>query len=82
MLDIYWSFIHFKLGSEREIRFWEDRWVGEAPLKVSFGSLYCLAVDSRAFVVESFDELINIWMPCYKKNLNDWEMGDMCRLYA
>lgn len=42
---IFWKFIRLKARSSKEIRFWEDRWVGEQPLKDSFRNLFSIAFD-------------------------------------
>lgn len=34
----------------------------EFPLKESFRNLYSLTLDTKALVVDSFDELGNIWL--------------------
>lgn len=60
MNDIFWKFIHLKVGSGREIRFWEDKWVSERPLKESFRILYSTAFDPLDMVVDSFDVVGNI----------------------
>lgn len=53
--DVFWKHICFKVELGREIRFWEDKWVGDAPLKDVFRTLYGLALDSNSLVMESFD---------------------------
>lgn len=78
--ECFWKFIRYKLGSGREISFWEDKWIGEVPLKVLFRNLFSLAVDPRGKVVDHYDEVGNIWNPCLCRNLNDWEMNELGRL--
>lgn len=75
-----WKFVRFKLGSGREIRFWEDRWLGENPLNESFKFLHSLALDPFDRVVDLFDMVGNIWVPRLHKNLNDWELGGVVGL--
>lgn len=53
MKDIFWKFIFLKARSGREIRFWEDRWVGEQPLKESFRNLFSIAFDPRGEYLDS-----------------------------
>lgn len=55
----FWNYIRFNLGSGREIRFWEDRWIGEVPLKVAFKNLFSLVADPNGLVVDFFYESIN-----------------------
>lgn len=77
--DIFWKFICFQLGSAREIRFWEDRWNGDSPLRDMFRNLYSLATDPMGRVFKAFDES-NIWKPWLCHNLNDWEIDDFGRV--
>lgn len=56
--------------------------MGEASLKESFRSLYGLVVDGMVSMAISFDDLENIWVFYLRRNLNDWEMEDMCRLLS
>lgn len=51
----FWKFICFKLGSDLEIKFWEDIWVGETSLKDEFNYLFSLALDSKLAIADSFD---------------------------
>lgn len=76
----FWSFIRLELGSGREIRFWENRWIREVPLKVAFSNLFSLAVNPRGLVLDFFDERLNIWCPGLRRNLNDWEVEELGRL--
>ena len=41
----------FILGDEGRIRFWEDKWCGENPLRELFPTLYALA-DSKGAMME------------------------------
>lgn len=56
--------------------------MGEVPLRELFRTLYAHVVDSKVSVADSFDDLGNIWVPCLHRNLNDWEMGKLCRLLS
>ena len=37
------------------MRFWRDKWCGDSPLSVSFLSLFALAVDEKAWLVDIWD---------------------------
>lgn len=80
--DLFWKHVCFRVGSGREIRFWNDRWVGEVPLMEAFRSLYGLALEPDGLVGGSFDYEGNIWIPKLRRNLNDWEVDDMARLFS
>lgn len=68
------------MGSGREIRFWEDLWVGNAPLKDSFRILFGLTLNPFSLVKDSFDFERNIWIPQLHTNLDEWEMDELDRL--
>lgn len=70
MREEFWSFIRFD----------EDKWIGEVPLKVAFCNLFSLAVNPRGMVLDSFDERLNTWCPGLHRNLNDWEVEELGRL--
>lgn len=58
----------FNIKDGSEIRFWEDNWLDNSPLKVQYPSLYNIAYqkqDSVAKVLESFP--VNI---SFRKNLS------------
>lgn len=40
------------VGDGSEIRFWDEVWVGEEPLKQKYSRLYHLSLDKEARVVE------------------------------
>ncbi|RVX13546.1 hypothetical protein CK203_020982 [Vitis vinifera] len=42
-------------GNERGVRFWRDKWCGDSPLSMSFLSLFALAVDEKAWLVDIWD---------------------------
>lgn len=78
---VFWKFIHFVLGSSSEIKFWEDVWVGEVLLKKRFTGLFSLTMSRDASVVESFNFGDHMQWPRFRRNLFDWEIGDMVRLF-
>lgn len=53
--DMFWNHIYLKVGFGREVRFWEDRLVGDVPLKDVFSILYRLALDPGGMVKDFFD---------------------------
>lgn len=59
--NVFWKHIQFKLGSGREIRFWEGRRMEEVPFRKSFRCLYSLAIDPKGSVVDLYDLLGNSW---------------------
>ena len=66
----------FELGDGYRIKFWEDVWCGETPLRVSFSSLYALA-DSKGVMRSELWENIGgngVWNPKFNRRFNDWEL--------
>ena len=45
----------FSVGNGRRVRFWKDCWCGEEPLSLSFPSLFSLAVNKEALVLDVWD---------------------------
>ena len=74
----FWDRIRKVLGSGESIKFWEDPWVNEVPLRVSFSvdcmgclfkkmSLFLLFVIScvgSGFVIKSLSFMFNSWISC------------------
>lgn len=54
--------------------------MGEVPLNIDFRSLSLLAVDPKVSVADSFDTRRNVWVPRFRRDLNDWKMDEMIRL--
>lgn len=48
----FWNLVSFKAGSDSDISFWADRWVGEFPLNMVFRSLSLVVVNSRVSVAD------------------------------
>ncbi|KAG8045880.1 hypothetical protein GUJ93_ZPchr0008g13589 [Zizania palustris] len=51
----------FLVGDGRRVRFWEDIWVGDFPLRVSFAPLFDICADPGVLV--------------YEARRNDWDVG-------
>lgn len=49
-------------------------------LKESFRRLYSLAFEPFGRVVDSFDVVGNVWVSKLRRNLNNWELGEMMGL--
>ena len=66
----------FELGDGYKIKFWEDVWCGETPLRVSFPSLYALAILKGVMVLEVWEVSggVGVWNPRFNRAFNDWEL--------
>lgn len=78
--EMFWKYIRFHLGSGVSIRFWEDIWVGDSPLKDNFLNIFRLALDPRASVSNCFDASRWVWDLGLCRNPNDWEVGELIRM--
>lgn len=65
----FWKFVRFKLGSDQEIKFWEDIWVGEDPLKEKFSGLFAMVTDKKATITDSFYFEPSVWNPRFRRNV-------------
>ena len=72
----------FSLGDGRRIRFWEDVWCGENPLRVTFSSLYFLDDSKGAMAAEVWDSTrrAGAWNPNFVRPFNDWKLDTVQRL--
>jgi hypothetical protein len=50
--DDFFSRGHFVLGNGRMIRFWEDTWLGDAPLASQYPSLFCIVQRKNVLVAD------------------------------
>ena len=73
--------ISFSVDNGQRVRFWRDRWCGDSPLSVSFPTLFDLAIDKEAWVMDFWDPLVEGgwggWNPCFSRSLNDWEVDEV-----
>ena len=82
--------ISFSVDNGRKVRFWRNRWCGDSPLSVSFPTLFALAIDKEAWVVDIWDPLAEGgpggWNPCFSRSFNDWKVEEaesfLGRLYG
>lgn len=56
--DKFWKFIQFSLGFNEIIRFWDDVWCEDDPLKVEFGAIYNLVKDNKGMVRANSDPFV------------------------
>ena len=69
----------FSLGNGGRLRFWKDVWCGEEALCDSFPSLYALAANKEALVVDLWDSSREEggWIPHFIRSFNDWELDEI-----
>ncbi|WMV55702.1 hypothetical protein MTR67_049087 [Solanum verrucosum] len=70
--DNFFGEVSFKAGNGLEIRFWQDKWLGNSRLKDYFPSLFQIASDKEATIAQYRDN--NYWTPYFQKELS--RLGD------
>ena len=71
--------IRWRLGNENRISFWEDKWLGEVPLKQKFPRLHSLSLNSDSTFCEVVEWVNNgngvgmLWNLCWRRELFVWE---------
>ncbi|CAM8878686.1 unnamed protein product [Rhodiola kirilowii] len=67
--------LNFKLGNGNTLRFWDDIWLGDRPLKVSYKKLWSLATNKKAKVKEMgiWAEGNWMWQVKFRRSLYQWE---------
>ena len=76
--------VAFSLGNGRRISFWKDVWCGEEALRSLFPSLFILAVQKDAMVIDLWDcnKEEGRWSPTFLKSFHDWEMKEVERFFS
>lgn len=60
--------VSFKIGNGNNCRFWQDCWLHNVPLKISYENLYKMARDQEASVASYWEE--DDWVPDFKRALS------------
>ena len=76
---LFRSRIRFQVGHGMKVSFWEDRWIAQRTLKHLFSDLYTLSFQQNATVAEMWTG--QGWNLHLRRNLNDWEMGNIVAFY-
>ena len=79
--DLNWfdNRIRWKLGDGKSIKFWEDKWIGDLPLKHKFLRLHSLSLNVDSLMCEMGEWVINSnegeirWGLCWRRKLSVWE---------
>ena len=71
-----YSSLAYRMGSDRRVRFWKDKWCGNEPLCESFPSLFVISLAKDVWVSDVWnpDGVGDGWTPLFSRELNDWEI--------
>ncbi|XP_058086458.1 uncharacterized protein LOC131233686 [Magnolia sinica] len=82
------SAVGFVLGNGAKIWFWDDIWIGDKPLKITFPNMYLLASSKDSYVADRYAVIAGkiVWNVQCKRGLQDWEIPEFAglleRIYA
>ncbi|RVW90343.1 Heterogeneous nuclear ribonucleoprotein Q [Vitis vinifera] len=70
------SSLAYCVGCGRRVRFWKDKWCGDAPLCESFPSLFSISLAKNTWVLDVWnpDGVRDGWTPLFSRAFNDWEI--------
>ena len=72
--------INYKVGNGQKISFWNDNWIGGAPLQHQFPVLHNLFILQQATVAEMGTG--QGWNLHLRRNLNDWQVDRIATFYT
>jgi hypothetical protein len=82
--ELFSKFIRFEVGDGTRIRFWQDVWCGDQPLKESFPVLFRIARNKEAWVSDHMqitNEEIH-WNVQFFREVQDWEVEVVLAFYS
>ena len=70
------SFLSFSVGNGERVKFWHDKWCGDATLKEAFPDFFSITADKEAIVADFLlTRTGNLhWEVAFVRNLQDWEI--------
>ena len=75
--------VGFRVGNDRRVRFWKDRWCEEELLVVAFPMLFSIATDKEAQVDRMWEQVgeMSCWNPVFTRQINDQKLGEVEKLH-
>ena len=67
--------MRFKVGSGNRVKFWNDRWCGDLPLRDAFSNFFSITSSKDVWVADAWDG--GSWNPRFIRQLNDWELEEV-----
>jgi hypothetical protein len=81
--QIFKSHIRFDPGEGSKIRFWDDVWCGDRPLKVAFPGLFNIASFKEASIADNLERANGAiqWNIQFTRLIHDWEVEVLASFY-
>ena len=81
--QIFKSHIRFDPGEGTKIRFWDDVWFGDKPLKVAFLGLFNIASFKEASIADNVERSNGAtqWNIQFTRLMHDWEVEVLASFY-
>jgi hypothetical protein len=81
--QIFKSHIRFDPGDDTKIRFWDDVWCGDRPLKVAFPGLFNIASFKEASIADNVERSNGAiqWNIQFTRMIHDWEVEVLASFY-
>ncbi|WMV30397.1 hypothetical protein MTR67_023782 [Solanum verrucosum] len=70
--------VNFKVGDGPKDSFWNDNWIGQAPLKQQYLDLFNLCLQQQATIAKMWTG--QGWNLNFRRHLSDWELGRVAAL--
>uniref|UniRef100_A0A0V0H969 Putative ovule protein n=1 Tax=Solanum chacoense TaxID=4108 RepID=A0A0V0H969_SOLCH len=70
--------VNFKVGGGSKDSFWNDNWIGQAPLKQQYLDLFNLCLQQQATIAKMWTG--QGWNLNFRRHLSDWELGRVAAL--
>jgi hypothetical protein len=81
---LFCSYTRLILGNGSRVRFWDDVWCGEVPLKDAFPVLYDIACDKDAHVADHLVVVSGVyqWDISFFRAAHDWEVDVLASFFS
>lgn len=82
LYDVFLRHVRYGIGRGVSVRFWKDVWCGSSQLEEVHPAVFRVASSKESSVAKHIKRTWSSidWLLCPRKNLNDWEVGDVASL--
>lgn len=71
--SLFEKFARFIVGYGKSIRLWEDAWLNQFPLKISFPNMFAISHKKEAMIADYWDNDNETWIVALRRGLFDRE---------